>query len=156
MISPAFFAASIVGFHVEFSQSTYVSKWPYSTCTYCMSVTGPSVYWGTSWARALSESEEAARHGAARHEAARHEAARHMDKIVVLVIFSSPVAIYVRSADTRINPPCPACSALDIGCLRNIHQVHYNHDDIAISVESSHRRCERCRLALSDSSALPR
>jgi hypothetical protein len=35
-------------------------------------VTGPSEYWRTSWARALSESEEAA---------------RHRDKIMVLIIF---------------------------------------------------------------------
>jgi hypothetical protein len=41
-------------------------------------VTGPSVYWRASWARAFSESEEAA---------------RHMDKIIVLIIFSSPVVI---------------------------------------------------------------
>ena len=79
MIIPAFFVASMVGFHVEFSQSMYSSKCPYSTRIYCTTVTGPSVYWRSSWARALSESEEAA---------------RHMDKIIVLIIFSSPVVIY--------------------------------------------------------------
>src|SRR5262249_60888459 len=64
MIIPAFFMASMVGFHVEFSQSMYSSKCPYSTRTESNSVTGPSVYWRTSrsWARALSESEETARH----------------------------------------------------------------------------------------------
>jgi conjugative relaxase-like TrwC/TraI family protein len=31
IISPAFFVASMVGFHVEFSQSMYSSKCPYST-----------------------------------------------------------------------------------------------------------------------------
>jgi hypothetical protein len=42
-------------------------------------VTGPSVYARSSWARASSESEEAA---------------THMDKIIGLIIFSSPVAMY--------------------------------------------------------------
>src|SRR5215471_1298586 len=41
-------------------------------------MTGPSVYWRSSWARALSESDETA---------------RHMDKIMVLIIFSSPLVI---------------------------------------------------------------
>src|ERR1700721_1206183 len=88
MISPAFLKASMVGFHVEFSQSMYSSKCPYSTCTSSTSVTGPSVYWRSSWARALSESEEAA---------------RHVDKIMVLIIFSSPGLICPYSANTRIN-----------------------------------------------------
>src|ERR1700737_3391714 len=92
MISPAFFVASMVGFHVEFSQSMYSSKCPYSTPISCTRVTGPSVYWRSSWARASSESEEAA---------------RHMDKIIVLIIFSSPVVIYLYSANTRINLTCP-------------------------------------------------
>src|SRR5882762_1674059 len=87
MISPAFFVASMVGFHVEFSQSMYSSKCPYSTSMLATRVTGPSVYARSSlsccWARALSESEEAA---------------RHMDKIIVLIIFSSPVVIYLYSA----------------------------------------------------------
>src|SRR5437773_1013770 len=81
MINPAFFVASMVGFHVEFSQSMYSSKCPYSTAISCTRVTGPSVYWRsslapalTSWARASSESE----------------AARHMNTIIVLGIFCSP------------------------------------------------------------------
>src|SRR5882724_4004152 len=78
MMIPAFFVASMVGFHVEFSQSTYSSKCPYSTPISCTRVTGPSEYLRSSWALALSESEEAA---------------RHIDKIIVLVIFSSPVVI---------------------------------------------------------------
>src|SRR2546430_14995607 len=73
----------MVGFHVEFSQSMYSSKCPYSIAISCTKVTGPSVYWRSSWARALSESEETA---------------RHMDKIMVLIIFSSPVVIYLYSA----------------------------------------------------------
>src|SRR5260221_14703571 len=78
MISPAFFVASMVGFHVEFSHSMYSSKCPYSTAISCTRVTGPSVYWRSSWARALSGSEEAA---------------RHMDRIIGLIIFSSPVVM---------------------------------------------------------------
>src|SRR5882724_7096671 len=73
MIIPAFFVASMVGFHVEFSQSMYSSKCPYSIAISCTRVTGPSVYWRSSWARALSESEEAA---------------RNIDKIILLNIFS--------------------------------------------------------------------
>src|SRR3979490_2619546 len=72
MISPAFFVASMVGFHVEFSHSMYSSKWPYSTPISCTRVTGPSVYWRSSWARALSGTEEAT---------------RHMDRIIGLIIF---------------------------------------------------------------------
>src|ERR1700733_3426579 len=90
MISPAFFVASMVGFHVEFSQSMYSSKCPYSTCASSTSVTGPSVYWRSSWARAFSESEEAT---------------RHVDKIIVLIIFSSPVVKYLYSADTPGRTP---------------------------------------------------
>src|SRR5438309_9625616 len=73
MIIPAFLVASMVGFHVEFSQSMYSSKCPYSIAISCTRVTGPSVYWRTSWARALSESAEIA---------------RHIDKVIVLIIFS--------------------------------------------------------------------
>src|ERR1044072_9321343 len=82
MIIPAFFMASMVGFHVEFNQSMYSAKCPYSTCRYFTSVTGPSVYlrsfWASasrvsvSWARALRESGEAA---------------RHIDKIILLINF---------------------------------------------------------------------
>src|SRR6266851_5723831 len=75
-------------------------------------MTGPSVYARsslapalTSWARALSESEEAA---------------RHMDNIIVLIIFSSPVVIYPYSANTRINLTCPECCEVDISASRNI------------------------------------
>src|SRR5207248_463728 len=89
MIIPAFFVASMVGFHVEFSQSMYSSKCPYSTPMYCTRVTGPSVYWRSSWARALSEKEEAA---------------RPIDKIIVLIIFVSPVVIYFYSANTPSIP----------------------------------------------------
>src|SRR4029078_12849529 len=102
MISPAFFMASMVGFHVEFSQAMYSGKCPYSTCRYFTSVTGPSVYWrsfwasasrvSVSWARASGESEEAA---------------RHMDKIIVLIIFY--------------------CDGEPI-----IPQVHYYHDNSTI------------------------
>src|SRR5215831_14230465 len=53
MISSAFFVASMVGFHVDFSQSMYSSKCPYTTCMYVTSVTGPSEYWRTSSARAF-------------------------------------------------------------------------------------------------------
>src|SRR5882724_2403923 len=100
----------MVGFHVEFSQSMYSSKCPYSTCMYVTSVTGPSVYARSSWARALSESEETA---------------RHRDKIIVLiifVIFSSPVVRYLYSATpglTRFrrtdagNTLRPGCSRYD-------------------------------------------
>src|SRR5207244_6587526 len=88
MISPAFFMASIVGFHVEFSQSMYSAKCPYSTCMSSTSVTGPSVYWRSFWASASRVSAHWAR---ASSESA--EAARQMDKIIVLVIFSSPVVI---------------------------------------------------------------
>src|SRR5260221_820702 len=80
MISPAFFVASMVGFHVEFSHSMYSSKWPYSTPISCTRVTGPSVYWRSSWARALSGSEEAA---------------RHMHRIIGLIIFYAPVVMYL-------------------------------------------------------------
>src|SRR5947209_16865738 len=73
MIIPTFFVASMVGFHVEFSQSMYSSKCPYSIAISCTRVTGPSVYWRSSWARALSESEEVT---------------RPIDKIIVLIIFS--------------------------------------------------------------------
>src|ERR1700738_4997820 len=93
MIIPAFFVASMVGFHVEFSQSMYSSKCPYSTPISCTRVTGPSVYWRSSWARASSESEEAA---------------RHVDKIIVLIIFmifSSPNARHLYSANARKHPP---------------------------------------------------
>src|SRR4029077_3336322 len=83
MIIPAFLVASMVGFHVEFSQSMYSSKWPYSIPISCTRVTGPSVYWRTSWACAFSESEEAA---------------RHMDKIMVLIIFFSPLVMNLYSA----------------------------------------------------------
>src|SRR5258708_26541716 len=79
MIIPAFFVASMVGFHVEFSQPMYSSKCPYSTPISCTRVTGPSAYLRSSRALALSESEKAA---------------RHIDKIKVLVIFSSPVVIH--------------------------------------------------------------
>src|SRR6267142_1351268 len=89
MISPAFFVASMVGFHVEFSHSMYSSKWPYSTPISCTRVTGPSVYWRSSWARALSGSEEVA---------------RHMDRIMGLIIFYAPVVMYLYSANTRIKP----------------------------------------------------
>ena len=35
-----------------------------------------------------------------------------MDKIIVLIIFSSPVVIYL--ANTRINLTCPECCEVDI------------------------------------------
>src|SRR5258708_10444608 len=92
MISPAFFVASMVGFHVEFSHSMYSSKRPYSTPISCTRVTGPSVYWRSSWARASSESEKAA---------------RYMDKIIVLIIFCSPVVMCLYSANTRTSLTCP-------------------------------------------------
>src|SRR6476646_11372312 len=81
MIIPAFLVASMVGFHVEFSQSMYSSKCPYSTAISCTRVTGPSVYWRTSWARALSESAEIA---------------RHIDKVIVLIIFSCNGELTIR------------------------------------------------------------
>src|SRR5580698_6048904 len=93
MIIPAFFVASMVGFQVELSQSMYSSKCPYSTPISCTRVTGPSVYWRSSWARASRESKDAA---------------RHRDKMVVLVIFSSPVVIDPASAKTRIPEHCDA------------------------------------------------
>jgi hypothetical protein len=37
-----------------------------------------------------------------------------MDKIIVLIIFSSPVVIYLYSANTRINLTCPECCEVDI------------------------------------------
>src|SRR5215471_13214817 len=115
MISPAFFMASIVGFHVELSQAIYSGKRPYSTCMKFTSVTGPSVYWrsfwasasrvSVSWARASSESEEAA---------------RHMDKIIVLIIFSSDG-----------EPTIP--------------QVHYYHDNSTICARFCYSSGERFR-----------
>src|SRR5437763_3467928 len=105
----------MVGFHVEFSQSMYSSKCPYSIAISCTSVTGPSVYWrsfwasasrvSVSWARASSESEEAA---------------RHMDKIIVLVIFSCDG-----------EPTIP--------------QVHYYHDNSAICARFCYSSGERFR-----------
>src|SRR5215831_5578565 len=115
MISPAFFMASIVGFHFEFSQAMYSGKCPYSTCMEFTSVTGPSVYWrsfwasasrvSVSWARASSESEEAA---------------RHMDKIILLIIFS-------------------------FGGEWIIPQVHYYHDNSTICAGFCYSPGERFR-----------
>src|SRR5215471_11612893 len=115
MISPAFFMASIVGFHVELSQAIYSGKRPYSTCMKFTSVTGPSVYWrsfwasasrvSVSWARASSESEEAA---------------RNMDKIIVLIIFSCDG-----------EPTVP--------------QVHYYHDNSTICARFCYSWGERFR-----------
>src|SRR5579864_1901366 len=87
MIIPAFFVASMVGFHVEFSQSMYSSKCPYSTPISCTRVTGPSVYLRSSWARASKESEEAA---------------RHMDRIMVL---ATPISTLHN--DLFMLPPLP-------------------------------------------------
>src|SRR6059058_149127 len=86
MINPAFFVASMVGFHVEFSQSMYSSKCPYSIAISCTRLTGPSVYWRSSWARALSEKEEAA---------------RPIDKIIVLIILSMGLAASSFSLNAR-------------------------------------------------------
>src|SRR5436853_4591447 len=99
----------MVGFHVEFSQSMYSSKCPYSIAISCTRVTGPSVYWRSSWARALSEKEEAA---------------RPIDKIIVLIIFVSPVVIYFYSANTRINLTCPEY----VDAKSKITPIHYYHD----------------------------
>src|ERR1700722_9269417 len=87
MIIPAFFVASIVGFHVEFNQPMYSSKCPYSTAISCTRVTGPSVYWRSSWAlwaRAFDDSKETA---------------KHTGNIIALVIFSSPVVIVLYLAN---------------------------------------------------------
>src|SRR5437667_8126783 len=113
MIIPAFFVASMVGFHVEFSQSMYCSKCPYSTPMYDTRVTGPSVYWRSSWARALSESEEAA---------------RHINKIIVLIIFFSLLGD-ISTRLTNLN-----LSRMFLICLgqSKITQIHYYHDDIAV------------------------
>jgi hypothetical protein len=65
-------------------------------------VTGPSAYARSSWARALSESEEAA---------------RHMDKKIVFIIFYSPVVIhpdFLRNMNSQYS---------DAG--QKITQIHY-------------------------------
>src|SRR5882724_1384653 len=112
MISPAFFVASMVGFHVEFSHSMYSSKWPYSTPISCTRVTGPSVYWRSSWARALSGSEEAA---------------RQMDRIIGLIIFYAPVVMHLYSANTRIKPNLSRVFRY-FYAKQKITPIHYYHD----------------------------
>jgi hypothetical protein len=67
-------------------------------------VTGPSVYARSSWARALSESEEAV---------------RHMEKIIVLIIFFFPVVIHLYSANIRINLRVRKDDNLDKECFGN-------------------------------------
>src|ERR1700746_820477 len=109
MIIPAFLVASMVGFHVEFSQSMYSSKWPYSIPISCTRVTGPSVYWRTSWACALSESEETA---------------RHKEKIAALIIFSSPRFSLLSYLDQGGTTPLLRAYAIDCprcwGCFSSI------------------------------------
>src|SRR5260370_38282979 len=112
MISPAFFVASKVGFHVEFSHSMYSLKWPYSTPISCTRVTGPSVYWRSSWARALSGSEGNA---------------RHMDRIIGLIIFYAPVVMYLYSANTRIKPNLSRVFRY-FYAKQKITPIHYYHD----------------------------
>src|SRR5207248_6409699 len=124
----------MVGFHVEFSQSMYSSKCPYSIAISCTRVTGPSVYWRSSWARALSEKEEAA---------------RPIDKIIVLIIFVSPVVIYFYSANTRINLICPECCDMFMR-NRKLHQFII----ITIIVPLEHDTVIRRENTLVD--ALPR
>src|SRR5690348_10187328 len=78
---PAFFKASMVGFHFALSQATYSSKCPYSTYMESICVTGPLEYWGSSLAAGLAS--------AARASNEARDAARHSDAIAVLSIFSS-------------------------------------------------------------------
>src|ERR1700704_2221475 len=129
MISPAFFVASMVGFHVEFSHSMYSSKCPYSTPISCTRVTGPSVYCRSSWARALSGSEEAA---------------RHMDRIIALIIFYAPVVMYLHSANTRIK--LDLCRVFRyFYAKQKITPIHYYHDYSSAEARFCYSSGERLR-----------
>src|SRR5512144_204023 len=85
MIIPAFFVASMVGFHIELSQSMYSSKCPYSTAISCTRVTGPSVYWRSSLAAAFWE------------YASRGSAKRNRDNMRARTIFYSPFEVDIRA-----------------------------------------------------------
>jgi len=53
-----------------------------------------------------------------------------MDKIIVLVIFSSPVVMYLYSANTRINLTRPECSEVGISMEVN----HYEKEFVILVV----------------------
>jgi hypothetical protein len=48
-----------------------------------------------------------------------------MDKIIVLVIFSSPVVMYLYSANARINLTCPECSEVGISMEVNQYEKEF-------------------------------
>src|SRR5437660_6091744 len=117
---------------------------PYSTVMQSTSVTGPSVYWrsfwasasrvSASWARASSESEEAA---------------RQMDKIIVLVIFSSPVVIVEacrRLAQAHLTRPgltdIDRCPVQNLGTARLPNLDRMRHTDFRKNTNSLISSCK--------------